>query len=247
MSKRLKVVLAVVVVVVALGGIGLWWFFRDDAPPEVNLADAVSQVEDGKTTDGSAATGSGTVDTIDGTWVVDSSSGDFDFDEATGTFAGFRIKEELAGIGSTTAVGRTGDVTGTVEIGDDTLQSASFEVNLTTITTNDGRRDSQVQRALDTGTNPTATFTLTEPVALDPNAIDGEPLSVTAVGDLTIAGTTKSVEFPLEAQLVGDTVVVVGSIDVVFSDYGVSVPDSQIVLSVADNGTLELQVLLVKG
>jgi polyisoprenoid-binding protein YceI len=245
MSIPRKIVVGVVLGVALLGA-GVWWFLRDDAPPEVNLADAVSQVEGGGSTDGSAATGSGTVDTIDGTWVVDASSGDFDFDDATGTFAGFRIKEELAGIGSTTAVGRTGDVTGTVEISDNTLRSASFEVNVTTITTNDGRRDNQVQRALATGTNPTATFTLTQPLPLDPEAIDGEPLSVTAVGDLTIAGVTRSVEFPLEAQLVGGTVVVVGSIDIVFSDYGVSVPDSQIVLSVADNGTLELQVLLVK-
>ncbi len=32
------------------------------------------------------------------------------------TFAGYRITEEFAGIGANTAVGRTGDVQGTVEI-----------------------------------------------------------------------------------------------------------------------------------
>jgi hypothetical protein len=55
---------------------------------------------------------------------------------------------------------------------------------------------------------------------------------------------TQTVQFPLEAQLIGGTVVVVGSLDIVFSDYDVEVPDSQIVVSVEDNGVLELQFLL---
>ena len=50
----------------------------------------------------------------------------------------------------------------------------------------------------------------------------------------------------LDAQLVEATVVVVGSTEIVFSDYGVTVPSAPIVVSVADRGTLELQLLLVK-
>jgi polyisoprenoid-binding protein YceI len=150
-------------------------------------------------------------------------------------------------VGSTTAVGRTPDVAGTVVIVDDTLQSAEIEVDVTTIETNDRRRDDQVQRALDTGAFPTATFELTQPLAIDPAARDGAPVQLQATGDLTIAGVTRSVVFPLEAQLVEGTAVVVGSIDVVFSDYGVEVPRSQLVLSVEDHGTLELQLLLTKS
>ena len=51
---------------------------------------------------------------------------------------------------------------------------------------------------------------------------------------------------PLEAKLVGDTAVVVGSFDITFSDYGVSVPKAPIVLSVADNGDVEMQLLFTK-
>jgi hypothetical protein len=51
----------------------------------------------------------------------------------------------------------------------------------------------------------------------------------------------------LQAKLVNGTVVAVGSIDVTFSDFGVEVPSSQMVLSVEDHGTLELQFLLTKG
>ena len=61
---------------------------------------------------------------------------------------------------------------------------------------------------------------------------------------LTIKGVTKNVTIPIEAQLVNGTVVVIGSTDIVFSDYGVSVPRSQIVLSVEDHGIVEFQLLL---
>ena len=195
-----------------------------------------------------AATGAGTADGgVAGTWVVDTETGEFDYESATGTFAGFRIEEELASIGSTTAVGRTGDVAGSMVIDGTTVTEASFEIDLSTITTNESRRDDNVQRALETGQFPTATFTLVEPIELGDAAASGEAVSVTAVGDLTIHGVTQRVEFPLEAQLVQDTVVVVGSLDITFADYGVEVPDAQIVLSVEDHGILELQLLLTKS
>ena len=57
---------------------------------------------------------------------------------------------------------------------------------------------------------------------------------------------TRAVEFPLQAKLVDGTVVVVGSLDVTFSDYGVTVPSAPIVLSVDDHGVLELQLLLTR-
>ena len=68
-----------------------------------------------------------------------------------------------------------------------------------------------------------------------------------AVGDLTIHGVTKSVEFPLEAKLVNGTVVVVGSLDITFSEFDVETPTSAAVLSVEDHGELELQLLLQNG
>ena len=162
MSKTWKIVLAVaVVLVVAVGG-GIWWFLRDDAPSKVNLDTAAGSVT---TTTGASGEGS-TVTDVNGTWVIDTSQGTFDFDTATGTFAGFRIKEELSGIGSSTAVGRTGDVSGTIQIQNDTLTAATFEVNLRTVTTNQTQRNSRVQSALETSEFPTATFTLTQPCLL---------------------------------------------------------------------------------
>ncbi|HYD09517.1 MAG TPA: YceI family protein [Acidimicrobiales bacterium] len=237
-----KVVIGVVVVAVVLAGVGIWWFFEDDAPEEVSLESARDSVT--STTAGDVD--SSEIEGLDGVWTVDSTSGEFDFESATGTFAGFRIQEELAGIGQTTAVGRTGGVTGEMTIDGTTVTDATFEVDMTTITTNESRRDDRVQQALETEQFPTATFTLTEPIDLGDGADSGDPVQVTAVGDLTIHGVTKAIELPIEAQLVDGTIVVVGSTDVVFSDYGVEVPQAQIVLSVEDHGVLELQLLLVK-
>jgi polyisoprenoid-binding protein YceI len=243
MSKTWKIVSAVAVVLFVLVGGGIWWFLRDDAPAEVSLDTAAESVT---TTAGSSATTADGPVSIDGTWTVDTSTGTFDYESATGTFAGFRIEEELSSIGSTTAVGRTGDVSGTATIAGDTLTAATFEVDTTTFTTNATQRDSRVQSALETGQFPTATFTLTQPVALGTDAASGVDVSVTAVGNFTLHGVTKPVEVPIQARLVGDTIVLVGSFDITFSDYGVSVPKAPIVLSVADTGTVEMQILLTR-
>lgn len=240
MSRPLKLVLATVLAVAFAGGAFVWWFFRDDAPAEVDLEAAVESVED--TTPSSEDP---VVDGIDGTWVVDTDSGTFDFsDTASGTFVGFRVDEELTSIGSTTAVGRTPVVTGELTIDGTELTAASFEADVTAITTNESRRDSRVQSALDTGQFPTATFTLAEPVDLGAAAEAGGPVSVTATGELTIHGITRTVEIPLEAQLVDDTIVVVGSMDLVFADFEVEVPSAPVVVSAEDHGILEVQLLL---
>jgi polyisoprenoid-binding protein YceI len=260
------------VVVIVLAGVFLWWFFKDDAPPAVDIDAAASQVTDADAdTDADAATADTAADTavdatevaeatvpptdsaaaptdgvIDGTWSVDTSIGEFSFEESTGTFVGFRVEEELSAIGSTTAVGRTPAVSGTIEIEGTTVTDVQIEADMTEITTNDTRRNSKVQGALDTDEFPTATFRTTEPIELGEAALAGEQVSVSASGDLTIHGVTTPVSIPLDAQLVNDTIVVVGSIDIAFGDYGVEVPSAPIVLSAADRGPLELQLFLTR-
>ncbi len=237
MTKRRTVLVGAAVVLLAAIAGGLWWYLHDTSPAEVDLNTAASGV---------TTVPNSKVTSLDGTWTVDTSSGSFDFSSATGTFAGFRVAEKLSQIGSTTAVGRTGSVSGTLSIAGSSVTDASFTVDLTTITTDRDRRNSQVQRALDTGQFPKATFTLTEPITLPADAIDGAEVSVDAVGDLTIHGKTQEVTIPLKAKLKGSTMVVVGSVDLTFSDFGVSVPKAPIVLSVDDHGTMELQLLLTR-
>jgi len=253
-----------VVVLAVLAGLGIWWFFKDDAPPQVTLDAATAAIVEDTVpsaetqpavtaapdatdaavdpTTAATATAGATDTAISGTWTVDTSIGTFSFEDSTGTFVGFRLQEELNGIGSTTAVGRTPEVSGTMTIDGTTVTAVSVEANMDAITTNDSRRDDNARRALGTDEFPVATFELTQPIELGDAAASGEAVAVTAIGDLTIHGTTLPVEIPLEAQLVDGVVVVVGSVDVVFADYGVSVPDAPIVVSAEDHGVIELQL-----
>lgn len=213
----------------------------DDSAAPSDEADESSTTTVATDTAG-AAEGEG----IDGTWTVDTSIGEFSYEDSTGTFVGFRIAEELQGIGSTEAVGRTPEVAGTLVADGTTITEVTIEADMGAITTNDSRRDDNVWRALDTDEFPTATFVLTEPIDLGDDALAGNVAAVDAAGDLTIHGETRSVTFPLEAQLVGDTVVVVGSLDIAFAEYGVEVPSAPVVISVDDHGPIELQLFFTR-
>jgi len=75
-----------------------------------------------------------------------------------------------------------------------TVAMTTLEVDLTTITTEESRRDDNVQDALETGESPTAT------------------------GEFTLRGPTNTIEFGLDAQLVDGVAVVVGSTRILFDD-----------------------------
>jgi polyisoprenoid-binding protein YceI len=190
--------------------------------------------------DGSASGG------LDGTWSVDESVGSFS--DFSGSFVGYRVQEELANIGAATAVGRTPDVTGAVTFAGTTVTAVEMTADLTTLQSDEERRDGQLRRqALETDTYPTATFTLTEPVDLGSVPVDGQVVTATATGDLTLHGVTRSVAIPIEARLSGDVVSVTGSTEILFSEYGISQPQSFVVLSVDDSGVMEFQLHLTKS
>lgn len=246
MSTRAKTITAAVVVLalLAVGG-GLWWYLSDDAPEEVSLEAATEGLTGGGE---GASTTAGVESQVDGTWAVDAETGEFDYQSATGSFAGFRIDEEVAQIGSKEAVGRTGGVSGTMDIAEGEVTAVEVTVDMASITTDDetGRRDERVLESLETAEFPTATFVLSEPIELGEAAEDGSPVSTTAKGDLTIHGVTRPVEVAMEAQLVEGTIVVVGSTTVNLADFGVTAPTAPIILSVGEAATVELQLLFVR-
>lgn len=127
-----------------------------------------------------------------------------------------------------------------------TVVAAGFEIDMTTLTTNSSMRDDNVQDALETAEFPQASFVLTAPLELGDDAARGQAVSVLAIGDLTVHGVTNPVSFSLEAQLVDGVVVVVGSTEITFADFGVQVPDGGPVISVDEFGVLELQFLLTR-
>lgn len=248
-SRRPLLIGAVVAVALVLGV--LWWFFlRDDAPEAFDIDDAVAGATDEDpedVVDDDAAADPATTapgpDGVDGTWVVDPAAGA----DAGGSAAGFRVAEELATVGATEAVGRTTQVTGSITIAGTTVSAAEFEVDMASLQTDDSRRDGRMRSALATDQFPTSTFVLTQPIELGTIPAEGETISVTATGDLTIKGVTNPVDLALDAQVVDDTLVVVGAVPVVFADYGVEAPTAAIVVSVEDRGTIELQLFFSRG
>ena len=246
---------AVAGTVVAAVAFALIYFFGGAAPAEVDLdstVNALTATTEVGSAESTAATTTAVASTsaltaVSGNWSVDTTTGDFSFEEATATFAGFRVEEELVRIGAATAVGRSPEVSGSVTIDGTSITQAEIAVDLTAIVSDESRRENAIREALNTSQNPTATFVLTEPLDFGEVPSQGVTVSATATGDLTINGVTRTVAIPLEAQVAGESILVVGSTNVVFADYGIDTPSAPIVLSVADQGTIELQLWLVRA
>jgi polyisoprenoid-binding protein YceI len=263
-DRRRWPVLVILVGAVLIAGayLGFSYLFLGETPPAVGLAGATpsavaadgsaataspaaTPTSTGSTAPGSsAASGGGAA--LDGTWNIDPSIGSFS--DFSGSFVGYRVQEELANVGAATAVGRTPDVTGSLTFDGTKVTAADFTADLTTLQSDKAQRDGQLRRqALETSTYPTATFKLSQPIDLGSVPADGQVVQATATGDLTIHGVTKPVQIPIQAKLSGDHVTVTGSTDIVFADYGMDRPQSFMVLSIADNGTMEFQLQLAKG
>lgn len=261
-SRRGPLVAIVVLVAVVAGAAGLWYlFFRPAGPAPVSLgttppiAAATATTEAGSPSSGvdpsaspsgAASPDGGTTSGIAGTWNVDPSVGSFaDF---SSSFVGYRVQEELASVGATEAVGRTPDVSGSLSVDGTTIPEADFTADLTTLVSDESRRDGQLRnQALETSQFPTATFTLTKPVELGSIPAEGQAVDVTATGDLTLHGVTKSVEIPMQAKLENGVVTVVGTLPIVFADYDIAKPTSFVVLSVDDKGVMEFQLHFTKA
>lgn len=161
---------------------------------------------------------------------------------------GYRVQEELAGIGAKTAVGRTPDVSGSITIAGTTIPKADFTADLSTLQSDESGRDGTIHnQAIETTKFPTATFKLTEPIELEKIPAQGTKVSVDTTGTLTLHGVTKDVTIPLEAERNGDTIAVTGQLDIPFADYGIQKPTSFKVLSIDDHGILEVQLFFTKS
>jgi polyisoprenoid-binding protein YceI len=192
------------------------------------------------TTPGSEGSGS-----LDGTWSVDPSLGSFDYaaQDFSGSWVGYRVQEELVGLGGTFAVGRTPDVSGSITLSGTTLTGADLAADLTTLQSDQSMRDGQLGRqGIETDQFPTATFVLTEPIDLGELPPEGEAVSVEAVGDLTLHGVTRSVAIPLAARWQGDVIGVAGAYTFPWEEFEMERPQSMRVVSLADDVTMEFQV-----
>lgn len=235
-QSRRRVVTAVVVAAAVIAA-AIWFFFvRDTSPEEFSLDDAVSDAEN-------ADANAEPVDSVEGTWSVAADAGP----QGAASEAGYRVEEELVNFGNKTVVGRTTDVVGAVTIEGTDVTGVTMTVDMGSIETDSSQRDGRYRSALEVDRFPTSTFTLTQPIDLGTLPEPGVHVTVTAVGELTVHGVTRSVEATLDAALAGSALVVVGSIPVAFSDYDIEKPSAAIVLSLDDEGVIEFQLYLTKS
>ena len=255
MSRRLLAIIAGSVVgVAALAFGGLYAYItlsNRDAPPPVSLTPqtpvAAASSSSSATTAGAPGTSSGAGGTscdtaaVDGSWTVSTAGGQ--------SFAGYRVTEQLASLPARSdAVGRTTAVSGTVTIAGTSVTAADVSADLTRLTSSETRRDNFIrQNGLESDQYPTARFVLSSAASFGSVPASGQAVSTMAHGQLTIHGQTRSVDIPLQAQRTCAGIEVVGTLPIVFSDYGMSPPSIGGFVSVDDHGTMELKLELVRA
>jgi polyisoprenoid-binding protein YceI len=203
MRKRTKVLVgfAVGAVVLATAGPYVYIHFIEGPAPA-----PLSQSKPGAVASGPVAK------SIEGTWKPTAAS-----------IVGYRVHEVLFGQQST-AVGRTSSVTGELVATATAVTSASFTVDMATVKSDRSTRDNQFQgRIMNVDQFPTSTFKLTKPIAIASVPTENG-VSVTATGELTLHGVTKTVQPDMIIKRNGPTFEVIGALNIVFADWKVSNP-----------------------
>ena len=215
-------------------GVAYFVVFAGSSPQKLALSSPTPTASGSPTATASAGAGAGT-------WTVTS-----------GSVAGYRVREQLASLPAPSdAVGRTSSISGSVTITQSgssyTVAAASLTVNVNTLTSDRSMRDQRIhQMGLESNRYPTATFVLTTPIDLPAGATSGQVANVSATGQLTIHGVTKTVTIPIQARLSGSQIELAGSITFPFSEFGMTPPSIGGFVTVQDNATMEFDIKLAQ-
>jgi polyisoprenoid-binding protein YceI len=234
-ARSLILVATAVVVVagVAAGGYGLWYILvGPGSPAAVSAASPV--IPAGAEIAAPAS--------FDGTWNLNTTLGTIA--DATASFAGYRVQEQLVGVGGHTAVGRTTKLSGSMVLAGAVVEDVQVTADLTALHSDSDQRDGQLKRqAIETDTFPTATFRLAMPIELGSLPADGSQVGANAAGTFTLHGVTRTVTIALQAVRQGGIIAVAGTLPIVFSDYSIQKPTSFSLISVDDHGIMEFHLL----
>jgi polyisoprenoid-binding protein YceI len=246
MSARTRTVGIGIAIVVVAGLAALVWYLTRDTVAEVDIgatSDSATPSADAANV-GSADVGS--ADDLAGEWTITNTDGG---DLEQGTFVGYRVDEELAGIGAATAVGRTAAVDGTMTIeSGGTVSGVTIDADVSRLESDQAFRDRAIgDQGLETRQFPDAGFTLDESFVIPEEALSGETVTIPATGTLTLHGVDQQVTVDLEARLLGDQILAGGSIPIAMSDFDITPPSAQRVISIAEDGTAELQLFFERA
>ena len=223
---------ALAVVVVLAVGVPFVYihFIEGAAPAKLTLPTARD------TTSTSAAAQGATTASVAGTWNV-----------GPGSVAGYRVQEVLVGQNAT-AVGRTSQIWGSLTIDGSTVTRGMFTVNMASVVSDQSQRNAKFDGPImDVGRYPTATLTLSSPIALGQLPDDGVIAHYSATGVLDLHGVTKTVSFPVSAERLSNQIDVLADINIPFADWDIANPSVGGFVTTANNGTLEVLLHLTQG
>jgi polyisoprenoid-binding protein YceI len=228
MRRLWKWLVVGVVVLVALGVAGWYFFLKTDPKPRAAIEQTPVVTE--STPAGQAASGPS------GTWTVKPGNSQ--------NFVGYRVTEKLvANISETTATGRTDHVTATMTIDGTTVNDVTVTADLRDLKSDNDFRDGRIRsEGLESDQFPQAKFVLSDPITLSAVPAAGQTITAEAKGLFTLHGVTKPVTIQLQGRWDGKQVQVVGSMPIAFSDYGITAPTAPVVASVDDHGEMEMQL-----
>jgi polyisoprenoid-binding protein YceI len=146
-----------------------------------------------------------------------------------------------------TAVGRTHSISGAITLAGSSVTKGSFTVQMATVHSDMSQRDNQFDgRIMNVAQFPTATFTLSSPIALQSGLKAGATTTATASGQLTLHGVTRHVTFTVKARYSSTGILINGSIPITFTDYDISNPGF-VGINVDPDGLLEFLLTLHAG
>lgn len=163
--------------------------------------------------------------------------------------AGYTVQEVLTGKGEATAIGTTDAVIGTILLDKSgaALPCSVFYVDLRTLTTDEDRRDGQVQKVLEAETYPLGTFIMTSADGLTGSLTDGAEHTFTMTGDLTVHNVTKQVTWDTTVKMDGDTMTGSATSKITFADFGMEAPVFGPVASIRNDFQLQVQLVAAKA
>jgi polyisoprenoid-binding protein YceI len=164
-----------------------------------------------------------------------------------GSIAGYRVNEVLIGQNST-AVGRTTEIWGSLTIAGPRVTTGTFTVAMASVRSDQSARNARFDGPImDVSRYPTATFTLSSPIALGSTPAPDVVRHYRATGALQMHGVTRPVTVPVAAERTGKGMDVLADIAIRFADWDIANPSIGGFVTTADSGTLEVLLHLTRG
>lgn len=167
-----------------------------------------------------------------------------------GSTAQYAVEEEFFGqaVPFVTAVGTTDQVDGSIslEVSDAGISVAdgSFTVNLSTLTSDQGRRDNAIRRDwLQSSTYPDAIFNEIAAVNLPAGAAEGQEVTFQLTGVLTVREIPQNVTWDVTARVENGTLTGTAVTNILMADYGFEAPNIGGMLRVTDGVTVTLNLV----